>query len=64
MDFILKYLDQLILIAVGLFIALNPSTFVRGFDKKALKTMKLVRIIGIMLALIFLSNIIYLASKS
>lgn len=59
MKFILEYLDQLILILVGLFITFNPSTFVRGFDKKAIKTQKLVRILGIVLSLIFVANIIY-----
>ncbi len=59
MKFVLEYLDQIALILVGLFIALNPSTFVRGFDEKAIKTQKLVRILGIALSLIFLISIIY-----
>ncbi|MBP1617043.1 MAG: hypothetical protein H6Q14_870 [Bacteroidetes bacterium] len=59
MKFILEYLDQLALILVGLFIAFTPSTFVRGFDEKAIKTQKLVRILGIILSSIFVINIIY-----
>lgn len=63
MQFILKYLDQIVLILVGLFIALNPSVFVRGYGAKVIKTQKLVRILGIALMIIFLINIIYLTIK-
>ncbi|OJU45884.1 MAG: hypothetical protein BGN96_06810 [Bacteroidales bacterium 45-6] len=59
MKFLLEYLDQLALILVGLFIALSPSTFVKGFDAKALKTQKLVRILGIVMSLIFAIYIVY-----
>ncbi len=34
----MQYIDQIILICVGLFIAFNPSTFVRGYDKKSPKS--------------------------
>lgn len=59
MKFVLEYLDQLALILVGLFITFNPSTFVKGYDEKVIKTQKLVRILGGVISLIFLINIIY-----
>lgn len=56
----MQYIDQIILICVGLFIAFSPSTFVRGYDKKAQKAMTIVRIIGFGLVAFFVANIVYL----
>lgn len=59
MNFILEHLDLLILIVVGVFIALNPSPFVRGFDKRALQTQKWVRLLGIAMIVIFSAILVY-----
>lgn len=63
MRFLIEYIDQLMMIVVGVFIAINPSMFVKGFSKSALKTQTLVRIMGIILAVGFAANIIYLVIK-
>ncbi len=59
MKYFLDNLDQIVLMLVGVFIAFNPSTFVRGFGENALKTQKLVRIMGIILASLFFLNLTF-----